>query len=208
MKWAASRNSLACRPRRFINATSRASAIGLRHWLRLPRTTRNAAKTCARAWSPFPKCRNCGAARLQRWRTANRRWKRTIDEAEAPDANEEYLLYQTLLGVWPMEPSGEATKNATPEFIARIQAYMAKALKEAKLNTSWIQPNEQWDTAMHDFIAKVLDPSPRNKFLANFPSGGGRDCATGRDQCTDPNCSEDYRSGRTGYLSRKRNLGL
>ena len=105
---------------------------------------------------------------LQRWRTVNRRWKRTIDEAEAPDANEEYLLYQTLLGVWPIEPSGEATKNATPEFVARIQAYMAKALKEAKLNTSWIQPNEQWDTAMHDFVAKVLDPSPRNKFLPTF----------------------------------------
>ncbi|MGI8481712.1 MAG: malto-oligosyltrehalose synthase, partial [Chthoniobacterales bacterium] len=38
---------------------------------------------------------------LQRWRVINRRWKRTIDEAEAPDANEEYLLYQTLLGTWP-----------------------------------------------------------------------------------------------------------
>jgi len=105
---------------------------------------------------------------LQRWRAVNRRWKRTVDEVEAPDANEEYLLYQTLLGVWPIEPSGEAAKTVRPEFIARIQAYMAKALKEAKLNTSWIQPNEQWDSAMHDFVAKVLDPSLRNKFLPNF----------------------------------------
>ena len=105
---------------------------------------------------------------LQRWRAANRHWKRTIEEAQAPDGNEEYLLYQTLLGVWPMESSGEASKSPKPEFIARIQAYMAKALKEAKLNTSWIQPNEQWDSAMHDFVAKVLDPSPRNKFLPNF----------------------------------------
>ena len=45
---------------------------------------------------------------------------------------------------------------------------MAKALKEAKLNTSWIQPNEPWDSAMHEFVAKILDPSPKNKFLPQF----------------------------------------
>jgi (1->4)-alpha-D-glucan 1-alpha-D-glucosylmutase len=45
---------------------------------------------------------------------------------------------------------------------------MAKALKEAKMNTSWIQPNEQWDSAMNDFAAGVLDPSPKNKFLPTF----------------------------------------
>jgi (1->4)-alpha-D-glucan 1-alpha-D-glucosylmutase len=45
---------------------------------------------------------------------------------------------------------------------------MAKALHEAKLNTSWIQPNEEWDAAMRDFVAKILDPSPRNKFIPLF----------------------------------------
>ena len=45
---------------------------------------------------------------------------------------------------------------------------MAKALNEAKINTSWIQPNEEWDAAMHDFVAKILDSSPRNKFLPIF----------------------------------------
>src|SRR5262249_48809626 len=50
----------------------------------------------------------------------------------------------------------------------RMQAYMAKALKEAKINTSWIQPNEEWDAAMHDFVARILDLSPRNKFLPIF----------------------------------------
>src|SRR5207249_2659657 len=105
---------------------------------------------------------------LQRWHLANRRWKRTINDAEAPDANEEYLVYQTLLGTWPVQPSGEPEGAATAEYIARIQAYMAKALHEAKLNTSWIQPNEAWDTAMRDFIGKILDSSPRNKFLPGF----------------------------------------
>jgi (1->4)-alpha-D-glucan 1-alpha-D-glucosylmutase len=105
---------------------------------------------------------------LQRWRLVNRRWKRTINDAEAPDANEEYLLYQALLGTWPIQNSGEPEASARPEYIERIQAYMAKALHEAKLNTSWIQPNEEWDAAMHDFVAKILDPSPRNKFLPAF----------------------------------------
>jgi len=105
---------------------------------------------------------------LQRWRTANRRWKRTINDAEAPDANEEYLLYQTLLGTWPIRASGEPEGVATAEYTERIQAYMAKALHEAKINTSWIQPNEEWDATMRDFVAKILDPSPRNKFLPGF----------------------------------------
>src|SRR5437660_7625058 len=105
---------------------------------------------------------------LRRWRTINRRWKRTINDAEAPDPNEEYLLYQTLLGTWPIQDSGEPEGAATAEYIGRIQVYMGKALHEAKLNTSWIQPNEEWDAAMRDFIAKILDPSPRNKFLPVF----------------------------------------
>jgi len=105
---------------------------------------------------------------LQRWRAANHRWKRTIADAEAPDANEECLLYQTLLGTWPTQANGEPDPTATPEYVERIQAYMAKALHEAKINTSWIQPNEEWDAAMRDFVAKILDPSPRNKFLPIF----------------------------------------
>ncbi len=100
---------------------------------------------------------------IQRWRAINRRWKQKLDEASAPDPNEEYLFYQTLLGSWPL-----GATEASPEYIERIQAYMAKALKEAKINTSWIQPNEQWDAAMNDFVARVLDPSPKNKFLPTF----------------------------------------
>src|SRR4051812_28547824 len=100
---------------------------------------------------------------IQRWRAINRRWKRKVEESSAPDPNEEYLFYQTLLGSWPL-----GATEASPEYIERIQAYMAKALKEAKMNTSWIQPNEQWDSAMSDFVARVLEASPKNKFLPSF----------------------------------------
>ena len=105
---------------------------------------------------------------LQRWRTANRRWKRTINDLEAPDGNEEYLLYQILLGTWPVQLSGVPEEAATDKYVGRIQAYMGKALHEAKLNTSWIQPNEEWDAAMHDFVRRILDSSPRSKFLPGF----------------------------------------
>ena len=107
-------------------------------------------------------------ATLQRWRTLTRKLKRKIDEAEAPDPNEEYLLYQTLLGTWPVDSAGNPVLEANSEYVSRIQAYMAKALKEAKINTSWVQPNEQWDAAMSDFVAAILEPGEKNKFLPTF----------------------------------------
>ena len=105
---------------------------------------------------------------LGRWRTLNRRWKKRIDETEAPDRNEEYLLYQTLLGSWPLEPFRELSDEAHATYVSRMQQYMAKALKEAKLNTSWVQPNEPWDAAVAEFVARVLDRSPKNRFLESF----------------------------------------
>ena len=105
---------------------------------------------------------------VQRWRKNNRRWKKQIEEVEAPDANEEYLLYQTLLGSWPLTAGGTAEKTASPSYVERIQAYMAKALNEAKLNTSWVQPNDEWLGTMSEFVAGILETSPKNKFLPHF----------------------------------------
>jgi (1->4)-alpha-D-glucan 1-alpha-D-glucosylmutase len=105
---------------------------------------------------------------IAKWRAGNRRWKKGVDESEAPDANEEYLLYQTLLGTWPVSPDGAPQKRISSEYVERIQNYMTKALNEAKLNTSWIRPNEEWLAAMRDFVAKILEATPRNKFLPIF----------------------------------------
>jgi (1->4)-alpha-D-glucan 1-alpha-D-glucosylmutase len=105
---------------------------------------------------------------LGRWRTLNRRYKRPLDESEAPDSGEEYLLYQSLLGSWPLEPFRELSAEARDDYRSRIQHYMAKALKEAKVNTSWVQPNESWDSAVSEFVTRLLDPSPKNRFLESF----------------------------------------
>src|SRR5438046_8118342 len=57
---------------------------------------------------------------LQRWRTVNRRWKKDVNDLEAPDANEEYLLYQTLLGTWPVAANGAAEQKVEPEYVDRM----------------------------------------------------------------------------------------
>lgn len=98
----------------------------------------------------------------QRFRTVNRKHKHDIEGEQAPDANEEYLIYQTLAGAWPLD--GEITE----EFTTRIQEYMTKAIKEAKVNSSWIQPYENWDTAVREFIAAILGTGKRNTFPELF----------------------------------------
>jgi (1->4)-alpha-D-glucan 1-alpha-D-glucosylmutase len=88
-----------------------------------------------------------------RWSELNARHRQEVDEAPVPDASVEYLLYQTLLGAWPLEPYSAAEYAA---FAERIQAYMLKALHEAKVHTSWINPNAAYDEAVQHYVANIL----------------------------------------------------
>jgi len=102
---------------------------------------------------------------VKRWSTLNERHRNEIEGELAPTRNEEYLFYQTLIGTWPLEPM-DAEAHQT--YLGRIQGYMQKALKEAKENTSWIQPNESWDGAVSDFMASALRRIKRNAFIRAF----------------------------------------
>jgi (1->4)-alpha-D-glucan 1-alpha-D-glucosylmutase len=95
----------------------------------------------------------------------NRRHRVEIDGVLVPDANEEYFLYQTLLGAWPIEPcrAGEYA-----QFVERIRAYIHKGLQEAKVHTSWINPNSTYDEAVGQFIAAILDFERSPEFLADL----------------------------------------
>jgi len=104
-------------------------------------------------------------AAVGRWHRWNRRHAAEVDGHPAPDRNDEYLLYQTLVGACPLAPLGSAEATA---FTARIQNYVLKAAKEAKLNTSWINPNKAYDEALRAFVAGILDASPGNRFLTDF----------------------------------------
>jgi (1->4)-alpha-D-glucan 1-alpha-D-glucosylmutase len=100
---------------------------------------------------------------INRWRELNRVHKTQLDGEDAPDANDEYLLYQTLVGAWPI-----GSQAPDQIFVSRIQQYMNKALKEAKIHTSWINPNEAYDTAVGEFITMILDADRSGAFLADF----------------------------------------
>src|SRR5262249_18120868 len=102
---------------------------------------------------------------LQRWSDGNARYRQGLDDEPVPDANEEYLLYQTLLGAWPLEPY-TAAEYAT--FVERTQAYMLKALREAKVHTSWINPNPAYDEAVQRYVAQILDVEVNAAFLDDF----------------------------------------
>jgi (1->4)-alpha-D-glucan 1-alpha-D-glucosylmutase len=102
---------------------------------------------------------------VRRWSQLNKRYKTEADGTLAPDHNEEYLLYQTLIGAWPFRALDDDEYRS---FCDRIQAYMAKALKEAKIHSSWVNPNQVYDQAVHDFIEHILERSGPNPFLADF----------------------------------------
>jgi (1->4)-alpha-D-glucan 1-alpha-D-glucosylmutase len=115
---------------------------------------------------------------LKRWSRANEKHRISVEDSTIPDANEEYLLYQTLIGAWPLEPRGEITNpQAAPtssddheEFVKRIQAYLLKALHEAKVHTSWINPNLDYDDAIVEFVRRILDEGGNREFLDDFRS--------------------------------------
>lgn len=102
---------------------------------------------------------------LRSWQRLNRGRKADLAGVETPSPNAEYLLYETLLGAWPLRPMS-APEHA--EFVARIQAYMEKALREAKVYTSWISPNVPYEAIVRRFIDAILDPVPGNQFLSEF----------------------------------------
>jgi (1->4)-alpha-D-glucan 1-alpha-D-glucosylmutase len=100
-----------------------------------------------------------------RWRGLNRGKKVRAEGLEIPDANEEYLFYQTLVGVWPFGPPGE---YADAGFVQRIEEYLVKALREAKVHSSWVSVNEGYERAVREFVRAVLRPGPDDRFLASF----------------------------------------
>ena len=98
---------------------------------------------------------------IRRCQRTNARFKRTLEDGRAaPDANEEYMLYQNIAGALPWEFRNEADRW---EFIQRIQQYASKALNESKVNVSWLNPNQEYIDAVHGFLSDILNPGKRGK---------------------------------------------
>jgi len=104
-------------------------------------------------------------AALTRWSRWNAKHKALLEGQQVPDRNEEYLLYQTLVGAWPVEP---VTAQEWADFGLRIAEYLVKAVREAKANSSWISPNLPYEEALTGFLRAVLEPGQRNPFLGDL----------------------------------------
>jgi (1->4)-alpha-D-glucan 1-alpha-D-glucosylmutase len=96
------------------------------------------------------------------WRAEVTRWFELaaplcteVDGRLAPDAVEQYLIFQTLVGVWP----------ATVE---RVEEYVTKALREAKRNTNWVDQNEEWEGAVSSFVGAIYEPGPLHSAIDAF----------------------------------------
>jgi len=108
---------------------------------------------------------------LRSWRGWNRNKKRQLDGIQVPTRNDEYLLYQTLIGAWPSGPVDDAGENV---FIRRIEGYMLKAVREAKEHTSWANTNADYEKALSDFTHAILNRSVQNRFLTDFAEFASR----------------------------------
>jgi (1->4)-alpha-D-glucan 1-alpha-D-glucosylmutase len=106
--------------------------------------------------------------RFRRWSAWNRDKRVTVMNRTVPSAAEEMLIYQTLLGAWPLEES------EVEGFRERVLAFITKAAREAKQFTSWLRPNEAHERALRNFVAGILDSSGARRFLADFRRFQGR----------------------------------
>lgn len=100
--------------------------------------------------------------KVRSWAEMNARSRQTCEGVTVPDANDEYLLYQTLVGALPFHQS------EFEDFQRRLKNYTIKALREAKRHTTWVEPNEGYERGCLAFIDHLLDPSPPNAFWTDF----------------------------------------
>jgi (1->4)-alpha-D-glucan 1-alpha-D-glucosylmutase len=117
------------------------------------------------------------------WRSAVVRWSRMNapfrggeEGRPAPDRRDELFLYQTLVGAFPDEGIEQGTA-AHAAFVERIQRYLEKALREAKVHTSWTNPNEEYEAGARSFVAAILS-SP--EFVADLAGLAARTARAGR----------------------------
>jgi (1->4)-alpha-D-glucan 1-alpha-D-glucosylmutase len=100
--------------------------------------------------------------RVREWGEENRKHKQMISGEEVPDKNQEYFLYQTLVGTFPF------SRLVDEDYLNRIKNYMIKAARESKVYTFWQDPNLEYEQALLAFTEAVLDRSRSSDFLSSF----------------------------------------
>ena len=99
---------------------------------------------------------------LRLWSRLNAPHRRTVGRHRVPDPVEETLLYQTLLGVWPLR------QDEIAEFRPRLKEYVIKATREAMVHTRWTRPNFEHEEALTQFVESILNVRKSRSFLTDF----------------------------------------
>ena len=97
----------------------------------------------------------------RQWHELNEHLAGRADGARAPSLGHEYRLYQSLLGAWPFD-------GPDASLVERMQEFAIKAAREGKVETSWINPNEAYESALKNFLGAILDPAQSAPFLDSF----------------------------------------
>jgi len=99
---------------------------------------------------------------IQDWKKMNAGYKDTVRGLDVPTPNDEYFLYQTLLGIYPFDDQDKG------EFVQRIKEYLIKAIREAKVNTAWLRPDTAYEEGFLKFVDSLFKETKQNKFLPSF----------------------------------------
>jgi (1->4)-alpha-D-glucan 1-alpha-D-glucosylmutase len=102
---------------------------------------------------------------LVKWSQWNAPLRPLVRDAPVPDPREEYLLYEAILGAWPF---GGPENEMPPGFVERIQQYMTKAVREAKINTSWADSDPSYVGALSIFVEAILTQPQSSPFRRDF----------------------------------------
>ncbi|MBW4564477.1 MAG: malto-oligosyltrehalose synthase [Mojavia pulchra JT2-VF2] len=96
------------------------------------------------------------------WSSLNQGHKTERNGLAMPDRNDEYFLYQTLVGAFPFAEHEHAS------FVERVKEYIIKSIREAKVHTAWLRPDSEYEDACTSFVEKVLNPSISRQFIEAF----------------------------------------
>jgi (1->4)-alpha-D-glucan 1-alpha-D-glucosylmutase len=110
---------------------------------------------------------------VQRWRRFTRKHRVALKGRLTPDTNTEYLIYQTLVGIWPSPATGRRADDVPPrEWLEhakeRVDAYIMKAVKEGKVFTTWTEPDAEYEEGVKRFVHAILTPDEESPFLADL----------------------------------------
>ena len=143
------------------------------------------------------------------WIERTRGWSAlNLGLGEPIDPGDEYMLYQTLLGAWPLDLRADDPKGLAG-FRDRVAGWQQKALREAKLRSSWVLPDEAYEAVCSRFLSAALDPARSKAFLADViefadfiaPAGAMNGLVQAFLRCTVPGVPDLYQGAEFWDLS-------